>query len=64
VLGPVLVNYLRQYQIDNGVAKADAYTLTLYGMAGILLLGCICNALIKPVDAKHYLLDEAEEGAL
>ena len=26
VLGPVLVNYIREYQIDHGVAKADAYT--------------------------------------
>jgi hypothetical protein len=26
VFGPVIVNYIRQYQIDHGVAKADAYT--------------------------------------
>ena len=27
MLGPVLVNYIREYQIDHGVAKADAYTV-------------------------------------
>ena len=25
ILGPVLVNYIRQYQIDHGVPKAQAY---------------------------------------
>jgi MFS family permease len=29
VFGPVLVNYIRQYQIDHGVAKANAYTVSL-----------------------------------
>lgn len=29
VAGPVLVNYIRQYQLDHGVAKADAYTMTM-----------------------------------
>ena len=36
VFGPVLVNYIRQYQIDHGVAKADAYSVTMYIMAGLL----------------------------
>ncbi len=36
IVGPVLVNYIRQYQIDNGVPKADAYTVTMYIMAGLL----------------------------
>jgi MFS family permease len=54
VMGPVLVDYIRQYQIDHGVPKADAYTVTLYIMAGVLLLGALCNALITPVDAQHH----------
>ena len=36
VLGPVLVNYIRQYQIDSGVPKAQAYNVTMYIMAGLL----------------------------
>ena len=28
VLGPVLVNYIRQYQIDHGIAKAESYNIT------------------------------------
>ena len=39
VAGPVLVNYIREYQIAHGVAKADAYTVTMYIMAGLLIVG-------------------------
>ena len=36
VLGPVLVSQIRQYQIDHGVPKAQAYNITMYIMAGLL----------------------------
>ena len=55
VLGPVLVNYIRESQIEHGVAKADAYSVTMYIMAGLLSLGAICNLLIKPVNEKHHI---------
>jgi hypothetical protein len=55
VLGPVLVNYIREYQIDHGVARADAYSVTMYILAGLLVLGFICNWLVKPVASKHYM---------
>ncbi len=55
VLGPVLVNYIREYQIGQGVAKADAYTSTLYIMADLLTVGFVCNLLMKEVHEKHYL---------
>jgi len=54
VLGPVLVDYIRQYQIGHGVAKADAYSVTMYIMAGLLLLGAICNALVGPVSSHFH----------
>lgn len=55
VLGPVLVNYIREYQITHGVAKADAYTATLYIMAGLLTVGFLCNLLMRPVHEKHHM---------
>jgi len=55
VFGPVLVNYIRQYQIDQGVAKADAYTVTMYIMAGLLFIGFLCNAAMRPVHERHHL---------
>lgn len=68
VLGPVLVNYIREYQIAQGVAKADAYTSTLYIMAALLAIGFMCNLLMKEVHEKHHIkeakLPMTEEGAL
>lgn len=62
VLGPVLVNYIREFQIEQGVAKADAYNVTMYIMAGILCLGFFCNLMIRPVHQKHHLKhDEFDE---
>jgi MFS family permease len=55
VLGPVLVNYIREYQINAGVAKADAYSVTMYIMAGLLFIGFLCNYFMTPVDERHYM---------
>ncbi|AMB86564.1 MFS transporter [Pseudomonas agarici] len=66
VLGPVLVNYLREYQLSVGVARADAYDITLYILAGLLVLGFICNLLVRPVADKYFMTDAelAAEQAL
>ncbi|TBV07505.1 OFA family MFS transporter [Stutzerimonas kirkiae] len=63
VLGPVLVNYLREYQLGIGVEQAAAYDITLYILAGLLVLGFICNALVRPVAARHFM-SEAELAEL
>jgi MFS family permease len=54
VAGPVLINYIRQYQIDHGAAKADAYSTTVYIMAGLLVIGFICNFFVKSLEDHHY----------
>ncbi len=55
VLGPMLVNYIRQYQIDGGVPKAQAYSVTMYIMCGLLLIGFLCNFAMRAVNEKfHY----------
>lgn len=59
VLGPVLVNYIRQYQIDSGVAKADAYTVTMYIMAGLLVVGFLLNLMMRPVADRFHMKAEA-----
>jgi MFS family permease len=53
VFGPALVNYMRQYLLDNHVAKAAAYDETMYIMAGLLLIGLICNLLMRPVNQRY-----------
>ncbi len=58
VLGPLLVNYLREYQIDSGVPRALVYDNTMYILAGLLLLGFFCNLMIRPVAGRFYMTPE------
>jgi MFS family permease len=55
VLGPVLVNYIREYQIAHGVAKANAYTVTMYIMAGLLVIGFVCNLMVRAVHDRFFV---------
>lgn len=57
IFGPALINYLRAYQIGTvGLPPAQAYSFTMYLMAGLLLLGFIFNLLVHPVKEKfHYV---------
>jgi MFS family permease len=60
VFGPVLVNYIRQYNVDHGIPKAQAYNLTMYLMAVLLVVGFVCNLFIRAVHERHYMpQDEA-----
>lgn len=54
IAGPVIVNYLRDARIKGGTPPADAYTDTVYIMAALLVVGFVCNWLVKPVDPKWY----------
>jgi len=69
IFGPVIVNYLREYNVTHGVPKAQAYNNTMYIMAGLLVIGFICNFLVKAVDARFHMkadrtaLDAAGEAA-
>ncbi len=58
ILGPVLVNYIREYQLAHGVPKAQVYSVTMYVLAGLLALGFVCNLLIRPVAEKNYMTAE------
>jgi MFS family permease len=58
ILGPVLVNYIREFQIGRGVPSESAYNATMYILAGLLLLGFIANLLVKPVADRHFMSDE------
>jgi MFS family permease len=64
IIGPTLVNYIRQYNIDHGVAKAQAYNVTMYVMAVLLVVGFICNFFITAVHERHHMSAEEAEVAL
>ncbi|WP_293389672.1 OFA family MFS transporter [Nevskia sp.] len=59
IFGPVIVNYLREYQLAQGVAKAQVYDTTMLILAGLLVVGFACNLLICPVEPK-WQMNEAE----
>lgn len=63
VLGPTLVNYIREYQLSIGVPPEAAYNQTMYVLAGLLLLGLLCNFLVGPVAEKYYMTDEEVAAA-
>ncbi len=60
IFGPVLVNYIRQYNVAHGVPKAQAYNVTMYIMAGLFVIGFIANAMIKAVHHRFHMKPDHE----
>jgi MFS family permease len=54
ILGPVLVNYIREYLKGRGTTGVGLYAPTMYLMAGLLLIGLICNLSVRPVNERYY----------
>ncbi len=66
VLGPVVVNYMREYQLSLGIPREQVYNQTMYILVGMLVVGLICNLMVKPLDDKWFMNDAelAEEKRL
>ena len=51
----------------HGGPKAQAYNLTMYVMAGLLVIGFFCNLFVKDVNERHHMkavdADAEVEGA-
>ncbi|OYV48537.1 MAG: MFS transporter, partial [Burkholderiales bacterium 21-58-4] len=62
IVGPVLINYVREFELSHGVQKADAYDITMYILVGLLLLGLVSNALVRPVAEHHHMTEEELEA--
>src|SRR5947207_13661353 len=48
IIGPVVVNYIREFEISAGVSRDHGYDVTMYILASMLVRGLICNFLVKP----------------
>ena len=57
VLGPVVVNYMREYQLGLGIPREQVYNQTMYILVGMLVVGLVCNLLVKPLDMKWFMTD-------
>ncbi len=62
IFGPVIVNYMREFQLAHGVPRAQLYDTTAYILCGLLVVGFLCNLLIKPVADKHFMTPEQLEA--
>jgi MFS family permease len=62
VLGPVLVNYIREYLKNRGAAGVALYAPTMYLMAGLLVIGLICNLAVRPVAERFYYKKESNHA--
>ncbi|MFG6489656.1 OFA family MFS transporter [Roseateles sp. BYS78W] len=58
ILGPVVVNYMRDYQLGLGLPREQVYNQTMYILVGMLVIGLVANLLVKPVADKHFMSDE------
>ncbi len=63
IIGPVVVNYIREFQINAGVPREQVYDFTMYILVGMLVLGLIANAFVRPLPEKWFM-SEAEVAAL
>jgi hypothetical protein len=49
------VNYLREHQLKQGVSSAAVYDKIMYILAAMLILGFICNLLVRPVAERYFM---------
>ena len=57
IVGPVVVNYMREYQLGLGIPRNQVYNQTMYILVGMLVIGLICNLMVRPVAAKWFMTD-------
>jgi MFS family permease len=58
IVGPVVVNYIREFEIAAGVPRDHVYDVTMYVLAGMLVAGLVCNYLIKPLTDEWFMKPE------
>src|SRR6266540_389120 len=58
IIGPVVVNYIREAQREAGVPWALAYNTTMYILAGMLVFGLLANALVRPLADRWFMTDD------
>lgn len=63
IVGPVVVNYIREFQINAGVPRDQVYDRTMYILACMLALGLVANLCVRPLADKWFMSD-AEVAAL
>ncbi|UDL94204.1 OFA family MFS transporter [Lichenihabitans sp. PAMC28606] len=58
IIGPVVVNYIREAQIANGLTGSMLYSRTMYILAGMLVIGFVANLLVRPLSDRWFMADK------
>ena len=63
IVGPLLINFMRDYQVAHGVALAQSYNTTMYILVGFLAVGLLCNLAVTPVGESYHQPAQQAVGA-
>ena len=63
IIGPTVVNYIREFEITAGIPRDHVYDATMYVLCALLVGGLIANSRVKPLDDKWFM-SETEVSAL
>jgi MFS family permease len=58
IIGPVVVNYIREAEISAGVPRDSVYDVTMYILAGMLVGGFVCNLFVRPLADRWFMKPE------
>jgi MFS family permease len=62
IAGPLIVNSVADSQTAAGKEGADLYTLSLFIMVGVLVVGFVANLLIRPVADRYHEREREKTG--
>src|SRR3954454_20099172 len=54
IAGPLIINGLADHETSVGKSGSDLYTISLFIMVGVLVVGFVANLLIRPVDERFH----------
>ncbi|MEZ0278121.1 OFA family MFS transporter [Methyloceanibacter sp.] len=64
IVGPVIVNYMREARLAAGVPRDQLYDPIFYVLAGLLVAGFVANLLIRPLHKKWFMSKDEVEALL
>jgi MFS family permease len=58
IVGPVVVNYIREAQVKAGVSGSALYDGTMYILAAMLAAGFVANFFVRPLAERWFMRDD------
>ena len=55
IIGPTVIAWMREYQLGLGIPREQVYNQTMFILVGMLVIGLICNLMIRPVADKWFM---------